>query len=62
MSDVKVSKTGCVDEHVRGPIVMIYPDGVWYCEVKPECVKEIVEEHLLNGNIVERLLLCRVGD
>lgn len=61
IDDIKVSKAGCVDEHARGPIVMVYPDGVWYCEVKPDDAKEIVEGHLVDGRVVERLFLCRVG-
>ena len=43
-----------------GPTVLIYPDGVWYAQVQPKDVSEIVEEHLLNGHVVERLALMRV--
>jgi (2Fe-2S) ferredoxin len=43
-----------------GPTVLIYPDGVWYAQVKPKDVAEIIEEHLLNGRVVERLALMRV--
>jgi NADH:ubiquinone oxidoreductase subunit F (NADH-binding)/(2Fe-2S) ferredoxin/NAD-dependent dihydropyrimidine dehydrogenase PreA subunit len=39
-----------------GPIVVVYPEGTFYCRVKAEDVKEIVEEHLYKGRIVERLL------
>lgn len=43
-----------------GPAVMIYPDGVWYAQVGTGDVREIVEEHLLNGRVVERLVLLTV--
>ena len=43
-----------------GPAVMIYPDGVWYAQVKAGDVREIVEEHLLNNRVVERLALAKI--
>src|SRR5216110_1809411 len=43
-----------------GPAVMVYPDGVWYAQVRSEDVPEIIDEHLLNGRVVERLALLKV--
>src|SRR5438034_11087178 len=43
-----------------GAAVMIYPDGVWYAQVRAADVAEIVEQHLINGRAVERLALLRV--
>ena len=43
-----------------GPAVMIYPDGIWYAQVRPADVLEIIEEHLLHGRVVERLALMKV--
>jgi (2Fe-2S) ferredoxin len=43
-----------------GPAVMVYPDGVWYAQVDADDVNEIVEEHLLNGRVVERLALLKL--
>ena len=43
-----------------GAAVMIYPDGIWYAQVRAEDVPEIVEEHLINGRVVERLALLKV--
>jgi len=43
-----------------GAAVMIYPDGVWYAQVRAEDVPEIIEEHILNGRVVERLALMRL--
>lgn len=54
--EVQVKKTGCFGFCEKGPIVKILPDNVLYIEVKPEDAEEIVENHLVNGKIVERLL------
>ena len=43
-----------------GAAVMIYPDGVWYAQVRATDVPEIIEEHLLNGRVVERLALLKL--
>ena len=43
-----------------GAAVMVYPDGVWYAQVRAEHVPEIIEEHIINGRVVERLALFRV--
>ena len=43
-----------------GAAVLIYPDGVWYAQVRAADVPEIIEEHLLNDRVVERLALMRV--
>jgi len=55
-SEIKVVETGCFGFCKEGPIVMVYPEGTFYCQVKPEDVEELVSEHLLKGRIVERLL------
>ena len=54
--EIKVIKTGCFGLCALGPIVVVYPEGSFYSMVKVEDVKEIVEEHLLKGRIVKRLL------
>ena len=54
--EVKLVQTGCFGLCALGPIVIIYPDGTFYSRVTAEDVKEIVEEHLLKGRIVERLV------
>ncbi len=54
--EVKVIKTGCFGLCALGPVVIIYPEGAFYSRVKPEDIKEIVDEHLLKGRIVKRLL------
>lgn len=54
--EIKVVDTGCHGFCEKGPIVIVYPEGVFYCQVTEDDVSEIVEEHLLKGRIVERLL------
>ena len=54
--EVKVVKTGCFGLCALGPVVVVYPEGAFYSMVTPEDTKEIVEEHLLKGRIVKRLL------
>lgn len=55
-NEVNVVETGCFGFCKMGPIVMVYPEGAFYCQVKPEDAEELVSEHLLKGRIVERLL------
>lgn len=55
-SDVQVLMTGCFGFCEKGPIVKIMPDNTFYTQVKPEDAKEIVEEHLIKGRKVNRLL------
>ncbi|MBN1320592.1 MAG: FAD-dependent oxidoreductase [Thermoleophilia bacterium] len=52
----QVIETGCLGPCAVGPVVLVYPDGVFYQNVKVEDVPEIVSEHLLKGRIVERLV------
>lgn len=55
-SEIKIVKTGCFGLCAEGPIVVVYPEGAMYTRVGVADVKDIVEEHLLKGRIVKRLL------
>ena len=55
-NDVQVIGTGCFGFCEKGPIVKILPDNTFYVQVKPENVEEIVNEHIIKGRKVERLL------
>ena len=59
--EVKLVQTGCFGLCALGPVVIVYPDGTFYSRVTPEDVKEIVEEHLLKGRIVDRLVYADTG-
>jgi len=54
--EVSVYDTGCVGTCDLGPVVIVYPEGTFYVKLKLEDVDEIVEEHLLKGRVVTRLL------
>ena len=54
--EIKMVQTGCFGLCALGPIVIVYPDGTFYSRVTPEVVDVIVEEHLLKGRIVDRLV------
>ena len=53
--EVHVVQTGCRGFCAMGPVVMIYPEGIFYCQVQPEDVPLLVEETLIKGRVVERL-------
>jgi (2Fe-2S) ferredoxin len=57
---IVLTECGSVGFCAVGAAVMVYPDGVWYAKVRASDVPEIVEEHLINGRIVERLALMQL--
>jgi (2Fe-2S) ferredoxin len=52
---VRVNTAGCLDRCDEGPVAVVYPDAVWYTYVDRDDIDEIINEHLVNGRIVERL-------
>ena len=54
---VRVNGAGCMDRCSGGPVAVVYPEAVWYSYVDASDIDEIVESHLKNGRVVERLLL-----
>lgn len=59
--EIRINKAGCFDQCGNGPLIVVYPDTVWYAHVQVEDVKEIVEEHLLNDRPVQRLIYDECG-
>jgi (2Fe-2S) ferredoxin len=53
---VRVNKAGCLDRCSAGPVLVIYPEAIWYSYVDTHDIEEIVTSHLKNGQIVTRLL------
>jgi (2Fe-2S) ferredoxin len=53
---VRVNKAGCLDRCAAGPVAVVYPEAVWYSFVDVQDIDEIVESHLKNGKVVERLV------
>lgn len=54
---VRVNKAGCLDRCAGGPVAVVYPDATWYTYVDESDIDEIVDSHLKQGKVVERLLL-----
>ncbi len=55
--EVFLTNTGCFGICEKGPIVVVYPDNIWYGSVTPDDVREILDTHIEGGKPVERLLL-----
>jgi (2Fe-2S) ferredoxin len=54
---IRVNKAGCLDRCADGPVMVIYPEGVWYTFVDTDDIEEIIQSHLIKGRPVERLQL-----
>ncbi|PCH66070.1 MAG: 2Fe-2S ferredoxin [Gammaproteobacteria bacterium] len=55
LPDIRVNNSGCLNRCGLGPILVVYPEGIWYQYKSKEDIDEIIESHLQGGNIVERL-------
>ncbi|TWU08486.1 (2Fe-2S) ferredoxin domain-containing protein [Stieleria varia] len=55
-------KMGCVGICKGGPIMAVTPDGTWYGRCTPEAIEEIIQEHLINGRVVEKLVIAQNPD
>ncbi len=58
---VKRGETPCLGVCSAGPIIAVYPDGVWYANVTPALLERIVVEHLKGGDVVEEAVFHRLG-
>jgi (2Fe-2S) ferredoxin len=61
-----VTRAGCTGQHARGLTIVIYPEGIWYAKVQLEDLPIIIQEHLIDGRPVQRLVnrriaVCRPG-
>ncbi len=54
----RVNKAGCLDRCAGGPVAVVYPEGTWYTFVDQEDIDDIVDSHLVRGEVVQRLLLA----
>ena len=52
---IRVNSAGCLDRCEEGPIMVVYPEAVWYTYIDREDIDEIIHEHLQHGRVVERL-------
>ncbi len=58
--DTRINRAGCLDHCELGPSVVVYPEAVWYHVPTVEDAQDIVQEHLVRGNVVERLLMEKI--
>ena len=54
---IRINKSGCLDRCDEGPCIVIYPEGVWYTYVDAHDIDEIIDRHLVKGEVVDRLLI-----
>lgn len=55
--NTRINRAGCLDRCGLGPVMVVYPEAVWYTFIDNEDIDEIVESHLVNGKVVKRLLV-----
>jgi (2Fe-2S) ferredoxin len=56
-SKIRANTSGCLDACEHGPTIVVYPEQIWYGGVTKNDVEEIIQSHLINNNMVERLLI-----
>lgn len=56
-ANVRINRAGCLGRCDQGPVMVVYPEAVWYTYIDAEDIDEIVDEHILAGRVVERLKL-----
>ena len=54
---VRINRSGCLDRCAQGPLMVIYPQAIWYTFVDNTDIDEIIESHLLHGKVVQRLVV-----
>jgi (2Fe-2S) ferredoxin len=54
-NNIRINTAGCMNRCDKGPVIVVYPEGIWYTYIDKSDLDEIIEEHLKNGRVVERL-------
>lgn len=61
-SRVMLTETDCLDQCGRGPIVIVYPEGLWYKRVDKACARAIIEQQMSEGYAIKSHLFCRMNE
>jgi (2Fe-2S) ferredoxin len=61
LGDVRINSAGCLDRCEDGPVMVIYPEGVWYTYTSIDDIEAILSEHIQQGRPVERLRIQALG-
>jgi len=56
LNDVRVNRAGCLGVCEQGPIMVVYPDGVWYCDLNKENIDQVIQQHFIEGSPVKELV------
>lgn len=54
---VRINNAGCLDRCAKGPVIVVYPEGVWYKVETQADVEDVIDTHLIKGGVVDRLLI-----
>ncbi|PIQ39520.1 MAG: ferredoxin [Thalassolituus sp. CG17_big_fil_post_rev_8_21_14_2_50_53_8] len=57
---VRVNRAGCLGVCVEGPVMVVYPEGVWYCNLNQSAIDRIIEEHFRGGTVVEEFAFYKM--
>ena len=52
---IRINQAGCLDRCEEGPVLVVYPQGTWYTFVDTQDIDDIIDQHLIGGQVVERL-------
>ena len=55
--EIRINKAGCLDRCEEGPVLVVYPEGIWYTFIDKSDIDEIIDSHFVKGQPVERLMI-----